>query len=76
MKTKSILLLVVAILLFMMGFILLIAEPVPGCYWDTFSGIIVEKLFSAIVIALGGCALGSIETDDWERIKSWVKLHF
>ena len=76
MKTKSIILLVAAILFAFVGFILLIAEPAPGEWLDSAVGIILMKLVAILNFVIVAFAWFAIPEQDRKRIDSWVNLHF
>lgn len=70
MKTKSIILLVVAIWFAILGFILLIAEPVPGEWLDNVMGIILLKAAAIFNLAIVAFVWFAIPEQDRKCIDS------
>jgi membrane-bound ClpP family serine protease len=71
MKTKSIIAFICSMVLFVIGFILLIAEPIPGSEQDTFAWVAIEKIISIVVLAISGILFTLIDESDLENIKDW-----
>lgn len=71
MKTKSIIAFICSMVLFVIGFILLIAEPIPGSEQDTFTWVVIEKIISIVVLAISGLLFTLIDESDLENMKDW-----
>ena len=76
MKTKSIILLVAAILFAILGVVLLLSEPATGEWLDSIMGIILMKLAAILNFIIVAYAWLAIPEQDRKRIESWINLHF
>ena len=77
MKTsKSIVLLIAAVVLAFVGVVLLIGEPVENGIFDSVLGLIGMKALSFVFILLSACSWCGIDERDRNAIISWIKLHF
>lgn len=76
MKTKTALLLATAIFFGIVGFTLLISEPLEGGCFDSLAGILIMKGWAVLNLVLVACAYMGIDKPERDRIESWIKLHF
>ncbi len=76
MKTRTALLLAAAIFFGIVGFLLLISEPVEGECFDSPMGFVLMKGGAILNLVLVALAWAGIEKPEQQRIESWIKLHF
>ena len=76
MKTRTVLLLAAAIFFGIIGFLLLIGEPVEGECFDSPMGFVLMKGVAILNLVLVALAWYAIPEQDRKRIDSWGNLHF